>query len=106
AAWTSTQKLPDLLARLEADGVPCGRIYRAPDMLEDPQYAARESIVTTDHPVFGPIRMQNAFPKLSANPGRIRWPGPALGQHTDEVLRDVAGYSAARIAGLRAKAII
>jgi len=106
AAWTSGWKLPDLLARLEAEGVPCGRIYRAPDMLEDPQYLARESIVTTDHPVFGPIKMQNVFPRLSANPGRVRWPGPALGQHTDEVLQAVAGYSTDRIAALRAKGMV
>ena len=55
--------------------------------------AARESIVTTEHPVFGPIRMQNAFPRLSRTPGSVRWPGPALGQHTDEVLGARAGCS-------------
>src|SRR5580700_7437804 len=45
-AWSRTRTLADLLARLEAKGVPCGRVYSAPDMLEDPQFAARESIVT------------------------------------------------------------
>ena len=106
AAWTSRWTLSELLALLEAKGVPCGRIYRAPAMLEDPQFAAREAIVTTDHPVFGPIRMQNAFPKLSETPGRVRWPGPALGEHTDEVLRQVAGMSEGEIAALRSKGVI
>ncbi|MFC3078637.1 CaiB/BaiF CoA transferase family protein [Phenylobacterium terrae] len=106
ADWTSQRTLTDLLALLEAKGVPCGRIYRAPDMLEDPQFQAREAIVTTDHPVFGPIKMQNAFPKLSATPGRVRWPGPALGEHTEAVLREVAGMSPAEIEALRAKAVI
>ena len=106
AAWTSTQTLTALIERLEAESVPCGRIYRAPDMLEDPQYIARDSIVETDHPGFGKVKMQNVFPRLPANPGKVRWPGPALGEHTDEVLREVAGYGPARIAELRAKGVV
>jgi formyl-CoA transferase len=106
AQWTGTRRLPDLLAALEAGGVPSGRIYRAPDMLEDPQFAARQSIVETEHPVFGAIKMQNVFPKLSATPGRVRWPGPPLGGHTDEVLREVAGRSADEVADLRARGIV
>ncbi len=106
ADWTRTFVLGDLLALLESKGVPCGRIYRAPDMLEDPQFIARETIVETDHPVFGKIKMQNAFPKLSATPGKVRWPGPALGEHTDAVLAQIAGYDAEAIAGLRARGVI
>jgi formyl-CoA transferase len=104
--WTSSFTLPDLLALLEAKGVPASRVFRAPDMLEDPQFTAREAIVTTEHPVFGPIRMQNVFPKLSRTPGKVRWPGPTLGQHTDEVLGARAGCSAERLVELRAKGII
>ena len=106
AAWTAAFALPDLLVLLEAKGIPASRVFRAPDMLDDPQFAAREAIVSVDHPVFGQIRMQNAFPKLSATPGNVRWPGPALGQHTVEVLRDRLGYGADRIEALRAHEII
>ncbi|HEY2751659.1 CaiB/BaiF CoA-transferase family protein [Phenylobacterium sp.] len=106
AEWTSGFALSDLLALLETKGVPASRVFRAPDMLEDPQFQARDSIVTTDHPVFGAIRMQNAFPKLSRTPGSVRWPGPVLGAHTDEVLRARAGCSNERLAELRARAII
>jgi formyl-CoA transferase len=106
AAWTRTFALPDLLALLEAKGIPCGRVFRAPDMLEDPQYQAREAIIETDHPVFGRIKMQNAFPKLSETPGKVRWPGPTLGQHTDEVLGALPGVDAARLAALRTKGVI
>src|SRR6185369_1113828 len=102
ADWTSTQTLPELLALLEAKGVPASRVFRAPDMLEDPQFVAREAIVTTEHPVFGPIKMQNAFPKLSATPGRVRWPGPALGEHTEAVLKERAACSSEHLAALRA----
>jgi formyl-CoA transferase len=106
ADWTRRQTLAELLARLEAHGVPCGRVFRAPDMLEDPQYAARGSIVAVDHPVFGPIRMQNVHPKLGETPGEVRWPGPALGEHTDAVLAGKLGLDAGRIAALRSAGVV
>jgi formyl-CoA transferase len=106
AEWTSGFSLPDLLALLESHGVPASRVYRAPDMLEDPQFVAREAIVSVDHPVFGPVRMQNAFPKLSATPGKVRWPGPPLGAHTDEVLAARAGCSPERLADLRSRGVV
>jgi formyl-CoA transferase len=106
AEWTSGHSLDELLALLERHGVPASRVYRAPDMLEDPQFQAREAIVEVGHPVFGGIKMQNAFPKLSATPGRVRWPGPPLGAHTEAVLQEVAGCSALDIAELRAKGVI
>ena len=106
AAWTLDQDIDDLLPRLEAAGLATGRIYRAPDMIDDPQFVARESIVTVAHPVFGQIKMQNAFPKLTETPGGVRWPGPTLGEHTDAVLTEVAGMSAEAVEGLRAKGVI
>lgn len=105
AAWTRSQSLDALLELLESKGIPAGRIFRAPDMLEHEQFKARESIVETDHPVFGKIKMQNAFPKMSETPGAVRWAGPELGQHTDEVLAG-AGLTAQAIAELRAKGVV
>ena len=106
ADWTKDFTLDALLALLEADGIPSGRVFRAPDMLENEQYKARDTIVETDHPVFGKIKMQNAFPKFSETPGKVRWPGPTLGQHTDEVLTGLAGLDANQVAELRAKGIV
>ncbi|HEY3797259.1 MAG TPA: CoA transferase [Caulobacteraceae bacterium] len=106
AAWSATFTLADLLALLEAHGVPCGRVYQAPDMLADPQYAAREAIVAVDHPVFGKIRMQNVAPKLSETPGEVRWPGPALGEHTDAVLAGKLSLAPDRIAALKTAGVI
>jgi formyl-CoA transferase len=106
ALWTRERRLEPLLSLLEAEGVPCGRIYTAPDMLTDPQFAAREAIVSVDHPIFGPVRMQNVFPNLSDTPGKVRWPGPALGAHTQEVLRDWAGVGPESFAELLAKGVV
>jgi formyl-CoA transferase len=105
-AWTAGVALAPLLALLEKGGVPCGRVYGAPEMLADPQFRAREAIVETDHPVFGKIRMQGVFPKLSRTPGSVRWPGPALGEHSEAVLRDLAGVDAAGFAQLKAAGVV
>ncbi len=106
ADWTGTRQLAPLLALLEANGIPCGRIFHPPEMLADPQFAARGSIVTTDHPVFGPVRMQNTFPVMSDTPGKVRWPGPPLGEHTEAVLKEWAGLSSDAVAGLRQRGIV
>ena len=105
-AWTATLDAEALLALMETSGVAAGRVYRAPDMLDDPQFAAREAIVEVPHPVFGAVRMQNAFPKLTGTPGSVRWPGPALGEHTDAVLTERLGMSVDEIEDLRRRAVI
>ena len=96
ADWTRTLTADELEARMDEHGVPYGKIYRAPEMLEDPHFTAREAIVRVAHPQFGELAMQNAFPKLSDTPGEVRWAGPELGEHTDEVLTDVLGLSVRR----------
>ena len=69
-----------------AHSVPAGTIYRAPEMLADPHFAAREALVEVDTPRWGRINMQNAFPKLSATPSSIRSPAPTqVGEHNAEV---------------------
>ncbi len=106
AQWTATLGTRELLARLEAHGIPSGLIYRTADMLEDPHYAAREAIVTTEHPVFGKLRMQNVAPRLSASPSSIRTPAPEMGQHNDEIYRGLLGLDAAALAELRTRGVV
>lgn len=105
-AWTIGFTSEDLLALMEAHGVPAGKIFKAPDMLTDPHYAAREAVVKVEHPHFANIQMQNVFPKLSLTPGRIDWPGPDVGQHNEEVYSRVLGLSAGEIADLKANGVI
>ena len=106
SAWTSTQDTQALRKLMDQRGVAAGLIYRAADMLEDPQYQARHSIVEVPHPAFGTVKMQNTFPVLSRTPGEVRWPGPPLGAHTEEVLRDALGLDAEAVAGLRSRGVI
>ena len=106
AEWTSTIDADDLLHALAEGAVPAGRIFRAKDMLADPHFAAREAIVRIAHPEFGEVPMQNVAPRLTASPGRVRRTGPDLGEHTDEVLREVAGLDDAAIEALRSDGVI
>ena len=88
-------------------GVPVGKVYRAADMLTDPHYAARASLVEVPSEKWPGIRQQNVFPKLSATPGTIRWAGPpALGSHTEEVLTELLGLTPEQVEKLRASGIV
>ena len=105
AAWTSQRNLPEILKTMEEARVPAGRIYSAADIAEDPHFAARgmiEKVVAGDGE---PLKVPGIVPKLSATPGAIRTPAPKLGEHTDEVLRDL-GYSRSEIGELRESKII
>jgi formyl-CoA transferase len=104
--WTSTKTREAVLQLMDEFGVPAGLIYRAPEMLEDPHFKAREAIVSVPHPDFGELRMQNVAPRLSLTPGRIRSPSPRQGEHNDEVYRDLLGVAADRYARLRANKVI
>ncbi len=105
-AWTATKDAGWLVDALSDAGVPAGLTYRAPDMLADPHYAARESIVRVEDPTLGPIAMQNVFPKLSETPGAVERTGPALGEHTSAVLSDWLGWDEGTIAEARQNGII
>lgn len=106
AEWTRSQAAEPLRALLVEHGVPVGKIYRAPEMLEDPHFAARQSIVRVPHPQWGEIAMQNAAPKLSETPGRVVSAGPELGQHNEEVYGELLGLDSGQIADLAQRGII
>jgi len=91
---------------LRTHGVPAGLIYRAPEMLADPHFRAREAIVTVPHPDFGELRMQNVAPKLSETPGSVRSPSPQMGEHNDEIYLQLLGLGPERYADLKARRII
>jgi crotonobetainyl-CoA:carnitine CoA-transferase CaiB-like acyl-CoA transferase len=75
-------------------------------VVEHPQVKARDMIVESEHPVAGRVKSVGVPVKLSDTPGSVRQPAPLLGQHTDEVLRQYLGMSAADIASLRQAGVI
>jgi formyl-CoA transferase len=104
--WTASQTTREILELMDRQGVPAGQIYRAPEMLEDPHFIAREAIVTVDHPQFGKLRMQNVAPRLSETPGGIRAPSPALGQHNDAIYLELLDMPRERYERLKAAKVI
>jgi crotonobetainyl-CoA:carnitine CoA-transferase CaiB-like acyl-CoA transferase len=89
------------LAVLRQAGIPCGPINTVPDVFTHPQAGSRSLVMATEHPTAGMVRFPGFPYKLSATPAEVRLPPPRLGQHTDEVLTELLGYSAADIARLR-----
>jgi formyl-CoA transferase len=84
--WTAEHDLEDVLDALNARQIPAGRIYDVADIAADPHYQARGMIMDSTLPDGTAIKLPGIVPKLSATPGEVRSPAPALGQHTDEVL--------------------
>ena len=106
ATWIGARTLSEVLDAFEKVEAAIGPIYDAAQILEDPQYKARESFTTVADPELGAIKMQNVFPRMSRTPGRIRFAGPRVGQHQDEVLSELeaAGKIKPEVAAkLRAK---
>lgn len=104
--WTRTVPLAVLETRLEDHGVPCGRIYKAEDMIADPHFKARDTIVDVQHPDFGSIKMQNVAPRLSDTPGRVAHVGPELGEHNEDVYSGILAIPEEQQADLRARNVI
>lgn len=100
SGWSKDFTSQSLMDLMEEHGVPAGKIFKAPDMMADPHYKARDAIVHVEHPDFDNIYMQNVFPKLSDTPGTVKWPGPPLGAHNREIYVGLLGKSEDDIAAL------
>lgn len=105
STWTRAFDWADLERTCVGAGVPVGRMFRAPDMLADPHFKARRSVVTVTDDRFGEIEMQNVFPRLSRTSGRVRWTGRELGADTSGVLRSI-GLGDDEIARLCSKGVV
>ena len=79
----------DCLAALTAAGVPCGAVRDVPDVLTEPQIAARAMIQAVEHATAGMVKVLGVPLKLSDTPGSVRTAPPTLGQHTDRVLSEL-----------------
>ncbi len=105
--WSSKKPVAEVEALMLEHGVPSGKIYRAPEMLEDPHFTARNAIVSTPTEKWPGLKMQNVFPLMSKTQGEIRWPGvDELGAHNDEVYGGLLGKSESELLELKEKSII
>ena len=93
------------IARINAAGVPCGRVQDLKEALSDPQVLAQEMVIDVDQPGHGTVRMLGFPVKLDETPCSVRLPAPELGAHTDDVLQ-AAGYSPDEIAELHAQGVV
>ncbi len=106
-AWTRTLTVEEVEGLCIAHAIPAGKVYRAPEMLADPHFAAREAIVEVPHPTFGTVKMQNAFPKFSTTPSGVRRPAPReVGQDNAEVYGRELGLGPAELAALKTAGVI
>jgi crotonobetainyl-CoA:carnitine CoA-transferase CaiB-like acyl-CoA transferase len=94
------------IAKLQAAGVPCGRINSVAQALDDPHTAARGMVQTVEHPTVGALRLLGSPFTMRGTPTTVRRPPPTLGQHTEEILREELGMTDHDIAELRARRVI
>lgn len=105
--WTQTKTIAEVDQLMEASAVPAGGLYRAPEMLKDPHFIAREAIIDTPTEQWPDLKMQNVFPKMSKTQGEVRWIGPqTLGEHNENVYGSLLGLGKAELAELKNKSII
>jgi crotonobetainyl-CoA:carnitine CoA-transferase CaiB-like acyl-CoA transferase len=106
AAFTSTLDRDELLRICEEAQVPCGPIYSVDEIFEDPQYAARGNILKMQDERVGELHIPNLVPRLSDTPGQVKWLGPRLGEHNDEIFKSVLGLTDEDLRRLSAEGVV
>merc|ERR1711924_257780 len=101
--WCATLPRAEVLKRLNNIGCPCGPVYDAADMMNDPHYIARGMFEDIETPSGLKFKIPAMVPKLSDSPGNTEWCGPDVGAHTKQVLKEYLGYDDATVARLRSE---
>lgn len=104
--WTKTMTRDLALATCENFQVPCGPVYAIDEIFEDPQYKARENIAWIKDERVGELAIPNVVPRLSDTPGRVKWLGPSMGEHNDEIYKAWLKLDDAEIARLTEARVI
>jgi CoA:oxalate CoA-transferase len=101
----ATKTRDEWIELLRSEDIPCAPAQTVEKFLDDPQVLANEMVVEMEQPGLGKVRQMGVPVRLSQFPGRIKCPSPEQGEHTEEVLADLLGYSGKEIAGLKKKQI-
>jgi crotonobetainyl-CoA:carnitine CoA-transferase CaiB-like acyl-CoA transferase len=105
ADWTRTFAAGDLQMALEDADIPSCKAYTTADIATDPQFLERGMVREVDDPLLGPVLHTGIVPHFLEGPGAVRWTGPAVGAHTDEILAMV-GYAPTEIVRLRQMGVV
>jgi formyl-CoA transferase len=104
-SWISERTTDEVVEAFEEANAAITPIYNIEDIMQDPQYQALNSIITVDDPELGPIKMQNVLFRLSETPGEVKWSGPRLGEHNEEVYGEL-GIEEKRLEELAEKGVV
>ncbi len=102
----ATQDIAFWLHEIAAAGIPCGPVQAIDQVFADPQVQARDMVWTVPHPTAGEVRLTGSPLKLSATPLTHRTYPPLLGEHTNEVLTSLLGYTPEEVARLRTEGAV
>jgi formyl-CoA transferase len=107
AEWTRQRNLADVVDILNAAGVPCGPVYTAKEISEDPHFRARDALIEVPSAdLLDPVTMLGVFPKLSRHPGIVKRTGGAIGRDTTGVLRELLHLAGEEVEQMRDEGII
>jgi crotonobetainyl-CoA:carnitine CoA-transferase CaiB-like acyl-CoA transferase len=106
ATWTRQLPMEEIEARLQETDIPSSQVYSAAECAVDPQFLHRGMVRTVQDPLLGDVLHTGIVPHIPDDPGRIRWTGPAVGEHTDEVLAGHLGMDRTQIEALRAEGVV
>jgi formyl-CoA transferase len=106
AQWTKKFPISEIQRQLIDADVPCTLVYSAAECAADPQFRYRCMVQEVEDDLFGRVLHPGIVPRITENPGVIRWPGPKIGAHTDEILLDFLGMSREEVADLRRQGAI
>ena len=101
----ATKSTADWLRSLTSAGVPNGKIREIDEVLNSPEVLARDMVWTVEHPVIGPLKLVGSALKLSETPVRRPSSPPMLGEHTDEVLREVFGITESALTAMKCRGV-
>ena len=104
--WVGQHTTEEVLAAFAEHEAAIAPINSIEDIAHDPQFAARQTITTVEHPTLGPVKMQNVIPTLTGTPGQIRRPAPEIGEHNREVYLGELGMSEDDLSRLAAEGTI
>jgi crotonobetainyl-CoA:carnitine CoA-transferase CaiB-like acyl-CoA transferase len=104
-AWVGQHSSEEVLTAFREGNAVVAPIYSVADCSVDPQYVAREVIISVDHPDLGPVRVPSPVPRLSKTPGRIKHLGPDLGANNEEVLMGDLGLTREAFEQLQEEAV-